>query len=124
MIVAEQLLSTSDSPSTGSTHSPTHMTVSGDADDLTAIKAAMLADSPRPSDGTSDASPTISSDIVTTESADTLTTKSGRPATVTAKLKLAVSLPGSRCSTWRSAFGDAAAVEVQLQELAEALREA
>ena len=67
---AEQLLSVSDSPSTGSTHSPTHMTVPGDAAELNVIEAALLADSPGPSAGTSDASPTISSEIVTTESAD------------------------------------------------------
>ncbi len=68
---AEQLLSTSDSPSTGSTHSPTHMTVPGDADALTAKVAILLADSPGSSAGTSDASPTSWSDVVTTESADT-----------------------------------------------------
>ena len=68
---AEQLLPTSDSLSTGSTHSPTHMTVPGNADELTVIEAALLADSPGPSAGTSDASPTISSDVVITESADT-----------------------------------------------------
>ncbi len=132
LIAAEQLLSASDSPSTGSTHSPTHMTVPGDADELTVIEAALLADSPGPSAGTPDASPTSWSEVVTTESADanvrtrvagaaavpwlrtaaaysklppgtadtlsgdTLATKSGEPVTVTAKLRLAVSPPGSR----------------------------
>ena len=47
------------------------MTVPGNADELTVIEAALLADSPGPSAGTSDASPTISSEVVTTESADT-----------------------------------------------------
>ena len=67
---AEQLLSTSDSPSTGSTHSPSHTTVPGDADELTVIEAVPRTDSPGPSAGTSDGSPTISSEVVTTESAD------------------------------------------------------
>ena len=135
---AEQLLSTSDSLSTGSTHSPTHMTVPGDADESTVIKAAQLSDSSGPSADTSYASPTSSSDVVTTESADTnvlalvagaaaaprlrtatayskpppgptatlsgdtlatKSAKSGEPVTVTAKLRLAVSPPGSRAVT-------------------------
>ena len=135
LIAAEQLFSTSDSPSTGSTHSPTHMTVPGDADELTAKVAAQLSDSSGPSAGTSYASPISSSDVVTTESSDTnvlafvagaaapprlrtataysklppgptatlsgdtLATRSGEPVTVTAKLRLAVSPPGSRAVT-------------------------
>ncbi len=136
LIAAEQLLSTSDSPSTGSTQSPSHTTVPGDINEPTVIKAGLLADSPGPSAGTSDASPTSSSDVVTTESADTnvrilvptaaavpwlrtaaaysklppgptatlsgdtLATRSGEPpVTVTAKLRLAVSPPGSRAVT-------------------------
>ena len=135
LIAAEQLFSTSDSPSTGSTHSPTHMTVPGDADESTTIKAGQLSDSSGSSAGTSYASPTSSSDVVTTESADTnvlalvagaaapprlrtaaaysklppgatatlsgdtLATRSGEPVTVTAKLRLTVSPPGSRAVT-------------------------
>ena len=135
LIAAEQLFSTSDSPSTGSTHSPTHMTVPGDADESTTIKAGQLSDSSGSSAGTSYASPTSSSDVVTTESSDTnvlalvagaaapprlrtaaaysklppgatatlsgdtLATRSGEPVTVTAKLRLAVSPPGSRAVT-------------------------
>ena len=125
----EQLLSTSDSSSTGSTQTPTH-TVPGDADELTVIEAVPRADSPGSSAGTS-ASPTSLSEVVITEFADTnvltvvagaatlprlrtvtvylklppagtvtllgdtLATRSGEPVTVTGKLRLAVSPPGS-----------------------------
>ena len=134
LIAAEQLLSTSDSPSTGSTQSPSHTTVPGDTNEPTVIKAGLLADSPGPSAGT-DVSPSSTSDVVTTESADTnvrilvptaaavpwlrtaaaysklppgptatlsgdtLATRSGEPVTVTAKLRLAVSPPGSGAVT-------------------------
>ena len=127
---AEQLLSTSDSSSTGSTHSPTH-TVPGDADELTVNETGPRADSPGSSAGTSVASPTSLSEVVITEFADTnvltlvagaatlprlrtvtvylklppaetvtllgdtLATRSGEPVTVTGKLRLAVSPPGS-----------------------------
>lgn len=69
-IPAEQLLAVSNSPSTASTHSPTHTTVPGDADTVAVKVATRLADSPGPRAGTSDASPIASSEFVITESND------------------------------------------------------
>ena len=70
LIADEQLFSVADSPSTASTHSPTHTTVPGDADQLTTIEAVPSTDSPGARAGTRATWPTSSSEVVTTESAD------------------------------------------------------